>query len=55
MIPYEQLAAILERRARGEQAASSASAEDNTLTPAPGDHSTEYEIGEVLTDEESGG
>jgi hypothetical protein len=51
MIPYEQLAAALERRASPEQAP----AEDNTLSSPPADNSSEYLIGDVLTDEEAGG
>ncbi len=54
MIPYEQLAAALERRAAGHAPAEDAHHEDHTLSGANGDHSTEYEIGEELT-EESGG
>ena len=64
MIPYEQLAAALERRAAGTPAAPAAQAapapvptppplEDNTLSGAE-DPSTEYEIGDVLADDEAG-
>jgi hypothetical protein len=57
MIPYEELAAALERRATGASgqhaAVSNAQHEDNTLSgnePSDGEH---YEVGEVLSDEEA--
>jgi len=49
MIPYEQLAAALERRA--ESSSSDATSEDNTFSGGASDPSAEFEIGEVLTEE----
>jgi hypothetical protein len=50
MIPYEELAAALERRARPSTTPASAQTDDATLSGNEGDH---LEVGEVLSDEEA--
>ena len=57
MIPYEQLAAALERHARGGEAPAPALAPVSALPPLEppgGEPPAEFDLGDVLSDEEAG-
>ncbi len=55
MIPYEQLAAALERHARGGEAPAPAPASAlPPLEPPGGEPPAEFDLGDVLSDEEAG-
>ena len=55
MIPYEQLAAALERHARGGEAPALAPASAlPPLEPPGGEPPAEFDLGDVLSDEEAG-